>query len=286
VLLNLAANAVKFTQEGRVTIDVTCGAPRDDRTEIVVSVQDTGIGIPPEKLGRLFQRFSQADASTTRKYGGTGLGLAISKRLVELMGGTIGVESTVGQGSRFWFSVPLRPTQSRAPTGTDATAPQDRMAAPPTPTGHALQVRVLLAEDNIVNQRVATRMLEKLGYRVDVAANGLEAVEAVKRAPYDLILMDCQMPEMDGYEATAAIRRAERPGCRIPIVAMTAAAMPGDREQCLAAGMDDYLAKPVTSQVLAATLDVWLPRRTELASGSALGPALRDHQSAGLTRAR
>ncbi|MFN8635111.1 MAG: PAS domain S-box protein [Chloroflexota bacterium] len=264
VLLNLASNAVKFTEHGRVELRVTRGEGRGAREDVYPSplvprpsplvtfaVRDTGIGIPDEKMGRLFRPFSQADASTTRKYGGTGLGLAISKRLVELMGGTIGVESTAGEGSRFWFTLPL---------AIDASAEraQPRSDALPTLVMSDRQLRVLLAEDNVVNQRVAVRMLEKLGLRVDVVANGLEAVEATGRAPYDLVLMDCQMPEMDGFEATEAIRRREMGGMHVPIVAMTAAAMQGDRERCIAAGMDDYLTKPVARPMLISTLTRWL----------------------------
>ncbi len=265
VLLNLAGNAIKFTQHGGVTIDVTCRERTASSVHLRLAVRDTGIGIPPETIGRLFQRFSQADASTTRKYGGTGLGLAISKSLVELMGGAIGVESTPDQGSTFWFSVPVQiDAASAAPSPTEHPSPGMRPAGRPephaagaTPARPRRHSRILLAEDNIVNQRVATRMLEKLGYRVDVAANGLEAVEAVRRVPYDLVLMDCQMPEMDGFGATAAIRQLDSDGHRLPIVAMTAAAMEGDRQRCLAAGMDDYLTKPVSRATLAAALDRW-----------------------------
>jgi CheY-like chemotaxis protein len=288
VLLNLAGNAVKFTQEGQVTIEVGCRERSATEALIVVAVHDTGIGIPAETLGRLFQRFSQADAATTRKYGGTGLGLAISRRLVELMGGQIGVESKIGKGSTFWFTVPLRLAASndaRVAQATPSTAaqasrlrPADRGAVTPRLSAvPAQQVRLLLAEDNVVNQRVACRMLEKLGFRVDVVANGAEAVAAIGRIPYDLVFMDCQMPEMDGYQATQAIRRSETPDRHLPVIALTAAAMQGDRQRCLDAGMDDYLAKPVTRAALVETLQRWLDGHpaNPLAAGSTVsgGPS-------------
>ena len=395
VLTNLVGNAVKFTERGEVVVQSTLVEETDQDALIRFAVTDTGIGITPEARERLFQSFSQADSSTTRRYGGTGLGLAISKRLVEMMGGTIGVESTPGNGSTFWFTVRLakRPVPSTAPRvdvtelrrlrvlGVDDNATNRallvaqfsawemhvdcvangaraleclRMAhrdarpydlaildhqmpdmdgmtlaraiksdpvlatlplvlltsvsyrgcageaqhagfsafllkpirqsqlydciiavmgtatAPAPPrliTRHTLKeaqaqlrARVLVAEDNAVNQKVAVRMLEKLGCRVDVVANGREAVEASARLPYQVLFMDCQMPEMDGYEATAVIRQRElHAGTRIPIVAMTANAMQTDRERCLAAGMDNYISKPVEPKELATTLQKWLP---------------------------
>jgi len=262
VLLNLAGNAVKFTHHGQVTIEVTCRRRGARGVRLDVAVRDTGIGIAPEVQGRLFQLFSQADGSTTRRYGGTGLGLIISKRLVELMGGVIGVRSKPGQGSTFWFRLPLRiaeqagplePVPVAMPTITNTT--RGLVLHEPT----SARLRVLLAEDNTVNQRVASRMLQKLGCRVEVVANGLEAVEEIRHGPYDLILMDCQMPEMDGFAATETIRRDEGPDQHVPIIAMTAGAMPGDRERCIAAGMDGYLPKPVTPDRLADTIARWLP---------------------------
>ncbi|MGE3913765.1 MAG: PAS domain S-box protein, partial [Chloroflexota bacterium] len=279
VLLNLAANALKFTPSGQVTLTASCAQRGDMPAQIVIAVEDTGIGIAPEQLGRLFERFSQADASTTRKYGGTGLGLAISRQLVELMGGVIGVQSQPGKGSRFWFSVPLQPCRPEAaslpdtaPANAEYTAsshtasphaaspPQGDTATPrPREQDASGQPRILLVEDNRVNQRVATRMIERLGLAVDVASNGREALTAVGQRQYDLVLMDCQMPELDGYAATAAIRATETPASRrLPIVAMTAAAMQGDRERCMAAGMDDYLSKPISRGSLEAALSRWL----------------------------
>ena len=392
VLVNLVGNAVKFTDSGEVMVRARLEEEAGESALVRFEVSDTGIGISPADQGRLFQSFSQADAATTRKHGGTGLGLAISKRLAELMGGTIGVESQPGQGSTFWFTARLGrgvDQRLRAPTapsglpglrvlvvgedvmsraaliaaldsqGTSAataeggrqalavlhaaaeagtpfdvvildhdlpdmegvqlaraisedpllagtrlvllTPPRmrgdddrgggrapvqafltkpvrrsslDRLLATvvsrPSPPAMATsgsdavgeegargRSRVLVAEDNVVNQKVAARTLEKLGYRVDVVANGAEAVEAVARVPYAAVLMDCQMPEMDGYQATRAIRELEEPRSRTPIIAMTAGAMKGDQGRCLAAGMDDYLAKPVKPEELGAVLDRW-----------------------------
>jgi two-component system, sensor histidine kinase and response regulator len=397
VLTNLVGNAVKFTESGEVVVHGSVVEQTDDDALIRFSITDTGIGIAPEVRERLFQSFSQADGSTTRRYGGTGLGLAISKRLVEMMGGAIGVESAPGKGSTFWFTVrlakrPAPPTAKQVNlaglrrlrvlgvddnatnrallTGqlgawgmqvdcvADASraleclrmAERDRrsydlaildhqmpgmdgmtlartiksdptlaklplvlltslsyrgcaeearhagfgaflvkpirqsqlydciatvmgMASEPAPqrliTRHTLtetqsRFRVLVAEDNVVNQRVAARMLEKVGSRVDVVANGLEAVEAVTRIAYHCVFMDCQMPEMDGYQATRAIRQHEAlSGTHVPIIAMTANAMESDREQCLAAGMDDFISKPVEPHELATALRKWSQHAAE-----------------------
>jgi signal transduction histidine kinase/CheY-like chemotaxis protein/CHASE1-domain containing sensor protein/HPt (histidine-containing phosphotransfer) domain-containing protein len=414
VLLNLLGNAVKFTSAGHVLIDVGCTRRDDGHAVIQLAVEDTGIGIPPEKLPQVFQKFTQSDASTTRRFGGTGLGLAIAKQLVTLMQGTMGAESTPGTGSRFWFTLPtplgveldsalsrapvpslagvrvlivddnavncrvlteqlsvwglpsssvdsgehalavlraalaagepfgmaiidmqmpvmdgrtlgqaikadagLRTTElvlltsistesdfagmaasgfaaslvkpvrqshlfdalatvwaargRPAPMVTEDTLPRTRAIRPAgaaEPAHRFKGARVLLAEDNPVNQRIGVLMLEKLGCRVDVAADGREAVGALAAAPYDAVFMDCQMPEMDGYEATGEIRRREAAGdiprrepaggARIPIIAMTANAMQGDREKCLAAGMDDYISKPVARAALEQALHRWL----------------------------
>jgi len=394
VLSNLADNAVKFTDGGEVLIRVRASEKSETTAQLHFEVRDTGIGISQEACNRLFQAFSQADGSTTRKYGGTGLGLAISKQLTEMMDGKIGVESQPGKGSTFWFNLPLekQPDAAQpsllAPDGLKAlhvlivdnhpetlgslrrqlafwgirsegatNAPKaaqmvrsfqmlddpfnivlldnalpdmgaailakgishdaavhkprvilmtpiasrhhdeetlkadiDATLAKPVRQARLLQAlagevdtpaprltlsrartlakiastpapcRILVAEDNIVNQKVVVYMLQKLGLRADVAANGKEAVMALERIPYDLVLMDCQMPEMDGFEATAEIRRREQVApTRLPIIAMTANAMPGDREKCLLGGMDDYLAKPVKTEDLAALLQHWLP---------------------------
>ena len=249
VLVNLTNNAIKFTEAGEVTISVSLDSETDSRATIRCSVSDTGIGIADDRMDKLFQSFSQLDASTTRKYGGSGLGLAISKRLSELMGGQVGVKSEYGVGSTFWFTVVLDKQSG------DAQEPSEPIATgPPLSKERKGSVRILLAEDNPVNQNAAMHILQaKLGYKTDAVVNGLEVIESLTAQDYDLVLMDCQMPEMDGYEATRVIR-APNSSVRnhnIPIIAMTANAMKGDREKCLAAGMDDYIAKPVDPQDLA-----------------------------------
>jgi len=391
VLTNLVSNAVKFTSSGDVIIHVTLDEEDSERIKVRLSVTDTGIGIPADVIGELFEPFAQADASTTRRYGGTGLGLAISKELAERMGGAIGVESTIGQGSTFWFSLPLEKTTAELPeprpalqslqgihalivddsetnrriirhnleswrmvsaeacdaeealhalreavkrsepfdvaivdmvmphtdglslsrlikadpaiaatrlilltsmagrversvlqsVGVDVcltkpvkqSALFDAIANALSNTVETLRVepvampaiklrenaRVLVAEDNPVNQRVAALQLKRLGINADIVANGAEAVEALSRSDYDLVLMDCQMPEMDGYEATEEMRRSETTMKHTPVIALTANALAGERERCLRAGMDDYLAKPVIESELARILARWIP---------------------------
>jgi len=249
ILTNLVGNAIKFTERGCVRIEVT--RVQSDLTTLVrFAVVDTGIGLTPEQTGRVFDAFTQADASHARKYGGTGLGLAICRELVELLGGKIGVTSEPGQGSTFWFTAQLEP--AIATTSPATSASRERLAA--------LAGQVLLVEDNELNCEVARGMLESLGLQVSVAANGIEAVRAVARKRFDLVLMDCQMPELDGFEATQRIRAqasaANAP--RVPIVALTANAVQGDRERCLAAGMDGYLAKPFRTTDLHAAIRPWL----------------------------
>jgi signal transduction histidine kinase/CheY-like chemotaxis protein len=406
ILINLSGNAVKFTTKGHVYLSVECEERTGEQARLRFSVTDTGIGIPANKLGHVFERFTQADASTTRKYGGTGLGLSISRQLVKLMGGKIGVESKVGEGSRFWFtlSLPLDQTapdtapidldmtgvrvlavddnptnlfvlreqlnswglrndssssaedalnllraaqsagdpyqiaildqqmptmdgenlartiksdaklkntglvlltsigmrgdaarmkeagfsayltkparashllnalitvwgnQKRAPSAqfvTRHSVAERRAVFPDKPAEPIFRARVLIVEDNAVNQMVAARLLEKLGCRVDVASNGREAVEMVGLLPYDAIFMDCQMPEMDGFEATHEIRRREGSSVHRPIIAMTANAMQGDRERCLSAGMDDYISKPVRKADLTEALERQLPKNAK-----------------------
>jgi signal transduction histidine kinase/CheY-like chemotaxis protein len=401
VLTNLGGNAVKFTSAGHILISAECARPDPVTPVIRISVQDTGIGIPADKLHLLFQNFSQVDSSPTRKFGGTGLGLAISKRLVELMGGSIGVTGELGRGTTFWFTLPLpldaEPFLTPAPSddirearvlivddndvnrlvlnqqvaawdmraddvdngpaalqamhaavaagdpyrfaildyqmpGMDGAELAAAIHADPSlsdtivvilsSAGHPGElrlsmgatvsavlmkpvrnsqlldvlttawgrrhglsannagqtrspdpgaslgmlaggaIRVLVAEDNVVNQKVAVRMLQRLGVQTDVAANGMEAVQMCGMLPYDIVFMDCQMPEMDGYAAAREIRRRERSGRQVAIVAMTADVMPGTREQCLAAGMDDYVSKPVQFEHLAAVLKNWIPQRS------------------------
>jgi PAS domain S-box-containing protein len=243
ILANLTDNAIKFTDRGEIVIDARLQEETSSDVVARFEVRDTGIGIAPQAASRLFQSFSQADGSTTRKYGGTGLGLAISKQLVELMGGEIGMESEPGKGSRFWFTARLAKQSGSAP-GTELPARKNGSTIPQS-------LRVLVAEDNSVNQKVIQHMLKRFGIVPEIAANGFEAVQAASRSRFDLILMDCQMPELDGFKATAEIRRSEHPhGTHQAIVAMTANAMPGDRERCLASGMDDYLVKPLKPQSL------------------------------------
>jgi len=253
VLLNLLSNAVKFTEGGRVMVHVEAKTAASDNDEVALrfEVSDTGIGIAPADQMRLFESFSQADASTTRRYGGTGLGLAISKQLVELMGGSMGVESELGRGTTFWFTIQLG--RAAGPLSSTGTGPAlDELV------GAIAGTRLLVVEDNAVNQQVAVGMLERLGFVVDVAGNGREAVDAVAARAYGAVLMDCQMPEMDGYEATAEIRRREPAGTHVPIIAMTASAMSGDEERALAAGMDGYVTKPVKFGELSRVLTHWV----------------------------
>jgi len=258
ILANLGGNAVKFTNQGRVQIVVIVEKEEVTNITLRFSVSDTGIGIPANRLAALFMPFTQADSSTTRKYGGTGLGLAISKQLVQMMDGKIGAESTEGVGSRFWFTARFEKTAHRAQSLASFGQAAPTVAGP----AHAQpgKVRILLAEDNPVNQRVALAMLNRMGCQTDVVVNGREVVQALQEASYDLVLMDCQMPEMDGFEATRTVRLIEAAASRpsIPIIAMTASAMQTDRERCLQAGMSDFIAKPVHPGELAEMLVRWL----------------------------
>jgi len=256
ILLNLTGNSIKFTEHGEVAVEVSVLALEADQVAVEFAVRYTGIGIPLDKQQTIFEAFSQADGSMTRRFGGTGLGLTISARLVAMMGGTLRVESRPGNGSCFRFTAHVQ-VDNRQVSPEPAAAPA--MAAQPP---HAL--RILLAEDNAVNRKLAVRILEKHGHRVTVAANGREAMDALVGDQFDAILMDVQMPEMNGLEAAAAIRRNERgTGRHVPIIAMTAHAMKGDREQCLQSGMDDYLSKPIRPQELLAMLSLTVGRRLE-----------------------
>ncbi len=239
-LSNLVANAVKFTTRGAVVVKVEAAGHR-----IRFAVEDTGIGVDATAGERLFRSFSQADASTTRRFGGTGLGLAIVRHLASLMGGEAGFENRAGGGSRFYFEAGL-------PAAEKAQRPASRE------TIEARPARILLAEDDKVNSMIALAFLRHAGHEVDVARDGQEAVEACRRSSYDLVLMDCQMPNLDGFEATREIRRREGEGRHLPVVALTASSLAGDREKCLAAGMDDHLGKPIDPEELAATLARWL----------------------------
>jgi PAS domain S-box-containing protein len=259
ILINLTGNAFKFTEQGQVSVHA--GLVSETASDAVVrfTVRDTGIGISSEQQQKLFQKFSQAHNSTARFYGGTGLGLAISKQLADLMGGEIGGTSEAGVGSEFWFTVRLgKPTPLPASGETGITPSPSRVASSAVRCQGA---RILVAEDNIVNQEVALGILRKLGARADAVADGAEVLEALRTIPYDLVLMDVQMPEMDGLEATRIIRDSHSAvhNHQIPIIAMTAAAMQGDRERCLDAGMNDYITKPVSPHALSEALNTWLP---------------------------
>jgi len=295
VLANLLGNALKFTERGSIAITAELLNQTRDELKLRFTVRDTGIGIPADDRERLFETFTQADDSNTRKYGGTGLGLAISKQLVELLGGQIGVENEPGGGSRFWFTASfkkaakgaaitpsdlqararqtaeprVRAGQSHTATASAKVIPAEK-EPPKEPPKEAPRVaarestpwqskRILLAEDNEINQRITLRLLQKLGLAADAVVNGREAVEALEKQKYDLVLMDCQMPDMDGFEATAVIRSREGNSRHQTICALTANAMAGDRERCLAAGMDDYISKPVGLEKLRDALVRWIP---------------------------
>ena len=247
ILVNLCGNAVKFTERGSVTVSVDAAQVESCRTKLRLEVRDTGVGIPADRVHALFKPFSQVDASTTRRYGGTGLGLSIVRRLAELMGGEAGVESSAGVGSTFWFTACFEVASEQSANVVDTVSV-------PTVLSAKAGKRILLAEDNVVNEKVATRFLEKLGYVVHAVPNGREAVDAWARGGYDLVLMDCQMPVLDGYAATREIRARENGGARIPIVALTANAMKKDELECRQAGMDDHLAKPLNREALARCL--------------------------------
>jgi signal transduction histidine kinase/ActR/RegA family two-component response regulator len=255
LLVNLLHNGVKFTDRGSVTLSVTMnGHDEAGALRLRFEVRDTGQGIAQDYLDSVFDAFTQADASTTRRHGGSGLGLAIAKDLTELMGGRLGVESRLGEGSTFWFELALHPAIEAPPKSTPP---------PPIEIGE-LAAHVLLAEDDSVNQMVVEAMLTRLGCIVEVAADGHAALGAATHRHYDLILMDCHMPVMDGFDATRRIRddEFERSRGHTPIVALTADALAGDRERCIESGMDDYMTKPVSSAMLAACVERWTGRRT------------------------
>ena len=263
ILNNLLGNAIKFTDQGRISVRVSVSGQQDQTVTLRCQVTDTGIGIPAEVQGEIFNRFAQADSTTTRRYGGTGLGLAIAKHLVEMMGGAIGVDSQSGCGSTFWFTCRFTCRFSVHP-GPVAEVPGTKQV-PPFPMLTRQRIKVLLAEDNAINQEIGLAMLESLGCQAVLAKTGTQAIAWLDREPFDLVLMDCQMPEIDGYEATRIIRRKERdaaaagPGRpRTCIIALTANALMGDREKCLAAGMDDYLPKPFTLEQLHQVMGCWI----------------------------
>ena len=250
VLLNLVGNAVKFTERGGVVVRATTVSLGEQRMCLRVEVVDSGIGINPSVIPRIFEPFGQADPSTTRVYGGTGLGLTICRQLVELMHGRIGCDSVVGQGSTFWFEVELQRSEAIVDPAPLQATPVARASG-----------RVLVAEDNPINQVIARRLLETLGLQVDIVGDGAAAVKAVAAADYDVLLLDCQMPVLDGYEAARRIRAAQGAGRRLAILAVTASAMPGEAERCREAGMDAVLLKPLQADALRAEVARFLPRK-------------------------
>ena len=252
IIVNLVSNALKFTKQGDVRIRVEVTKKGATAVELKITVSDTGIGISQEAQKTLFNAFTQADGSTTRKYGGTGLGLAIVSQLVDLMDGSLGVDSVEGKGSAFWFKIKLQSTDEVA----DILPPSKFV-------GENIQfnAKVLLVEDNPINQMVAQKMLERIGLKPVLANNGVEALKVLQEQSFDLVFMDCQMPEMDGFDATREIRRLDIKTLTqqsLPIIAMTANVMSGDRERCLDVGMDDYIGKPVQREQLASVLEKWL----------------------------
>jgi len=280
VLVNLVNNAIKFTEAGSVTIGVSLDGENGGDVTVRFEVTDTGIGIPADRQARLFQAFTQADASTTRRYGGTGLGLAICRKLAAMMGGTIGLESEVGVGSTFWFTavfkkqIPAAQPEAADPGAAAETGVTTR--PPAAPAGGCLaaarrgSLRILVAEDNPVNQTVVLRFLQKMGFAADAVSTGAQALRALEDHPYDLVLMDVHMPEMDGLEATRAIRQSGRwPG--LPVIGLTASAMQGDQDRGLQAGMDDYLTKPVSAHALEQAIVKWAPRRGAAGQGDGAG---------------
>jgi PAS domain S-box-containing protein len=265
ILLNLAGNAVKFTDSGEIAVYVELEEETEKYVQVSFKVKDTGIGIPQDKIDRLFKSFSQVDSSTTRRYGGTGLGLTISKKIVKMMGGNIGVNSQENNGSEFWFTARFEkqkpiPEPNLLP---EKTVPENIITQHSLLEDERRGIRILLVEDNLVNQKVVLIILNKLGYKADVVSNGIEALDALKKADYNIVLMDCQMPVLDGYEATKEIRKPVSgvKNIKVPIIALTANAMTGDREKCLAAGMDDYLTKPFKSKEMSEMLNKWLVKK-------------------------
>jgi CheY-like chemotaxis protein len=270
ILLNLVGNAIKFTSSGFVRIYVTPIESQDVLAQYVkFEVQDTGVGIPEDALPKLFKPFMQADGSTARRFGGTGLGLSICKRLVELMGGEIGVQSDLGKGSTFWFTIRFSAVERVAQAiqaEKEVISSKGGSEAQLTGQPHVdrSRYRILIAEDNSVNQLIALAQLKKLGFSAQAVANGKEAIDAFLTGSFDLILMDCQMPEIDGFEATQKIRELEaNTGKRIPIIALTANAMKEDEDKCLRLGMTDFISKPVKQEQLLEKLERLLLRSKE-----------------------
>jgi two-component system, sensor histidine kinase and response regulator len=271
VLINLLNNAIKFTEQGEVklSINLSMGIDRSSASAIAFEISDTGIGIPSYDLDKVFEAFVQTDAGR-KSQEGTGLGLPISRKFVQLMGGDIRVSSVLNEGTTFAFEIPVKPVSQTlldcdrnvsdhdiSDRSVSDRSVSDRSNNQVSSETSVSSLRVLLAEDNIVNQKVAVRMLERLGYSTDIAHNGLEVLDALRRQPYDLILMDIQMPEMDGIEATCSICQEWEAGQRPVIIAMTANAMEEERDRCLKAGMDDHISKPVRLEELRTMLELW-----------------------------
>ena len=255
ILLILVGNAIKFTEQGTVEIAASHRVTSDGLIELRIEVIDTGAGIPSDVQASLFNPFTQADSSVSRKYGGTGLGLAICRLLCQTMGGDIGVESEVGRGSKFWFTLQCHVAEAPPTVSSPSLAPAIDPAA--------AELSILVADDNAIIRKLISKLLERQGYRPDLVCNGMEAVAAVRQKPYDLVLMDMQMPEMDGSSAAKAIRALAGPEHRVPIIALTANALLGERESCRAAGMDDFLTKPIQPDALYAAIVQWSAVRDE-----------------------
>lgn len=265
VMINLTSNAIKYTEEGAVTVTIRC--IEQDNTSCVVecSVIDTGIGIPADKIDLIFDKFIQADSSITRRYGGTGLGLAITKQIVEKMGGEIGVESEVGKGSRFWFRITFPTAETRPVIDRGAFRREKYIRLPDEDRKNIKNVNLLVAEDHLLNQILLRKLLPRMGFNhFDIMENGKAILEAMRSKTYDMILMDCHMPVMSGYDATKEIRIQEQGKARIPIIAMTADAMIGTRERCLEVGMDDYISKPLNPDELRYIFERWVTFADEI----------------------
>ncbi|HQG34814.1 MAG TPA: response regulator, partial [Syntrophales bacterium] len=248
-------NAVKFTEQGRITIAVTVAEETEADVLMRFAVQDTGIGLTAEQMGKLFQSFQQADTSTSRKYGGTGLGLAISKKLANLMGGDVGVESDYGKGSTFWFTARLGKATAR-----EKDAAEGEAASLPASLDAVKGAALLVVEDNEFNQQIARELLTEAGFVVDIAEDGRKSLAMIAKRPYDVVLMDMQMPVMDGVSATREIRKQEA-FRELPIIAMTANVMAADIQKCTEAGMNDHVAKPIDPEELFAKLVKWIKPR-------------------------
>jgi len=277
VIVNLISNAVKYTERGSVTFDVNCTEDENGNALFSCSVTDTGIGIPADKIDAIFDKFVQADASITRKYGGTGLGLNITRYLVNKMGGEIGLTSTIGEGSRFWFTIPFETSKSRPAMAqrTFRRAKIDRLPAEKRKA--AKEVKILVGEDHLLNQGFMKRLLPRMGFgHFDIVDNGKMVIDTLKNKEYDLVLMDCHMPVMSGYEAVAQLRASEKNTDKhIPVIAMTADAMIGTREKCLIAGMDDYISKPLNPDELRMIISRWVTFSDEEEDGAS-APSSKD----------